>query len=124
MTSVDYSRRIESGGAYGYYDPWPTGEISFGGVTLGTASFVSGLHNTYVITRDLMSGATIEVLFGQSSSDPTVAPVPNLFDINVSFSGSISVCDVDVAGLTLTRDTLTASGAPFGHTLGLDPGAP
>ncbi len=107
MTSVDYSRRIESGGAYGYYDPWPTGEISFGGITIGTASFVSGLHNTYVVTRNLISGATVEILFGQSSSDPAAAPVPDLFDINVSFSGSISVYEVDVVGLTLTSDNLT-----------------
>ena len=104
MATADLTRRISSGGAYGYYDGWPTGDIG-----IGSAAFESGLHNTWKVSRDLASGSTVEIVFGQQSADPSIAPLPNLFDVNLSFSGSIEVYNVDVAGLTLTSDTLTIS---------------
>jgi hypothetical protein len=44
MATADVSRRVNSGGAFGYYDGWPTGTIGVLGTDY-TASFVTGLHN-------------------------------------------------------------------------------
>jgi hypothetical protein len=104
MTTVDYSRRISSGGAFGYYDGYPTGDLPG---TSFTASFASGLHNTWVVSKNLAAGSTVSVIFGQQSANPAVAPTPNLFDVSLSFSGSIAVYGVDVGGLSLTSDALS-----------------
>lgn len=104
MTTVDYSRRISSGGAFGYYDGYPIGDLPG---TSFTASFASGLHNTWVVSKTIGAGSTVSVIFGQQSANPANAPTPNLFDVSLSFSGSIAVYGVNVGGLSLTSDALS-----------------
>lgn len=61
-----------------------------------------------MVTMSVASGVTMDVLFGQtagqSSSDPTAIPFPNLFDVNLSFDGSVNVSGIDVASLEIRSD--------------------
>jgi hypothetical protein len=54
----------------------------------------------------LGAGSTVSVLFSQESANPAIAPTPNLFDVSLSFSGSIAVYGVDVGGLSLNSYSL------------------
>lgn len=104
MATADLSRRVSSGGAFGYYDSYRTGDIG-----VGTASYESGLHNTWKVSREIASGSTVEVLFGPASLNPLLPPYPYLFDVNLSFSGSIEVYGVDVGGIELRSESVTVT---------------
>ena len=56
MATANLDRRLSSGGAFGYFDGYPTGELPG---TDFTASFTSGLHNTWVVSKDLGAGSTV-----------------------------------------------------------------
>lgn len=106
MTIAYISQRVSSGGATGYYEAYPTGDLSPYGIS-ATASFLSGLKNTWKVTASVASGVTMDVLFGQgndSSPDPADIPFPTLFDVNLSFDGSVDVSGIDVASIELRSD--------------------
>lgn len=71
MATANLDRRVSSGGAFGYYDGYPIGEIPG---TSFTASFgTTDLHNTWKVSKNLGAGSTVSVLFGQQSADPANA---------------------------------------------------
>lgn len=104
MPTADWSRRVESGGAFGYYDAYPTGAVTLPTVGDVDAQFNSGLHNSWTVTKSSASGLSVEVTFGQFSSDPAQLPLPKLFDVNPSFSQSYGLYGIDLVGLEIRGD--------------------
>jgi hypothetical protein len=110
MVDLNASRWITSEGRFGYYDGYPLGELPRG---LGTASLNSGLANTWIVTKTLVTGVPVEAVFGKDMYNPGQAPLPNLADINLEFTGSVTITfleyGVDIANLSLDSDSLDAS---------------
>ena len=109
MVDLNVSRWVTSEGRFGYYDGYPLGE--FGG--LGTASLNSGLANAWIVTKTLASGVPVEAVFGKDMYVPGQAPLPLLVDVNLEFTGSVTITfleyDVDIANRSLDSDSLDAS---------------
>jgi trimeric autotransporter adhesin len=121
VTIAHLNRRVTSGGATGYYDTYPTGDLNQFGID-ATASLLA-LGNTWKVTKGGFSGATMDILFGQggqSTSDPTAIPLPNLFDVNLSFDGSVNVLGIDLASLEFRSDYVKVNilGVPRTYTAG------
>lgn len=125
ITIADLSRRITSGGVYGYYDGWPTGTVvQYDGqgvaTPIGSISYISGLHNTLKVSQTLVYGASVEFLFGQLSSDPLALPLPNLFDVNFVLGASLELelanVSVEVGSIQISADYLTIEIGSSGKT--------
>ena len=125
VTIADLSRRITSGGVYGYYDGWPTGNlVQYDGqgvaTPIGSISYISGLHNTLKVSQTLVYGASVEFLFGQLSSDPLALPLPNLFDVNFVLGASLELelanVSVEIGSIQISADYLTIEIGSIGKT--------
>lgn len=99
MANADLDRLVTSEGAFGFYDRIPEGDYEFGTVSYPTGTSTQlGLRNTIVVTLDVASGSSVDLLYSQNY---------NFFSARLEFSGSVNAFGVDLGSLSIRSNSVS-----------------